>query len=212
MATNYSPKIVTNGLVLSLDAADKNSYPGSGTTWYDLSGNGNNGTLSAATIGTTAAGTMTFNGTNTTITISSPNLTSSNFTVIGVSKRTSGTGRLISGGSNNWLLGHWSTSARQYYSLGWVEGPYGYNDTDTHIFCGTGDISGDLYNFYDNNVNYTTTTTGGSAGPNGFVLGKYYAGTEWGTGTITVLLVYDRILTSSEMTQNFNAHRHRFGV
>jgi hypothetical protein len=38
-------KIVTNGLVLSLDAADRNSYIGSGNTWRDISGNGNNGTL-----------------------------------------------------------------------------------------------------------------------------------------------------------------------
>ena len=39
------PSIVTNGLVLSLDAADKNSYPGSGTVWTDLSGNNIIGTL-----------------------------------------------------------------------------------------------------------------------------------------------------------------------
>ena len=45
MSNNYGPKIVTDGLVLCLDAADQNSYPGSGNTWYDLSGNGNNGTL-----------------------------------------------------------------------------------------------------------------------------------------------------------------------
>ena len=45
MATNYSPKIITDGLVLCLDVADKNSYPGSGTTWTDLSPEGNNGTL-----------------------------------------------------------------------------------------------------------------------------------------------------------------------
>ena len=47
MATRYSSFIpgVTNGLVLYLDAAKRESYPGSGTTWYDLSGNGNNGTL-----------------------------------------------------------------------------------------------------------------------------------------------------------------------
>jgi hypothetical protein len=43
MATQYAfGKIVTDGLVLSLDAADKNSYPGSGTTWTDLSGRGFN--------------------------------------------------------------------------------------------------------------------------------------------------------------------------
>jgi len=45
MATNYNPCIVTDGLVLCLDAGNPKSYPGSGTTWTDLSGNGNNGTL-----------------------------------------------------------------------------------------------------------------------------------------------------------------------
>ena len=39
MAFHYSPRVVTNGLVLALDAANPNSYPGTGTTWYDLSGN-----------------------------------------------------------------------------------------------------------------------------------------------------------------------------
>lgn len=37
------PDIVTNGLTLTLDADNSLSYPGSGTTWYDVSGNGNNG-------------------------------------------------------------------------------------------------------------------------------------------------------------------------
>ena len=46
MAEVYGPKIVRDGLVLNLDAADINSYPGSGTTWYDVSGNGNHGTIS----------------------------------------------------------------------------------------------------------------------------------------------------------------------
>ena len=41
----HNTDIVTNGLVLNLDAGDSSSYPGTGTTWYDLSGNGNNGTL-----------------------------------------------------------------------------------------------------------------------------------------------------------------------
>jgi len=45
MGLAYGGAIVRDGLVLALDAADRNSYPGTGTTWYDLSGNGNNGTL-----------------------------------------------------------------------------------------------------------------------------------------------------------------------
>lgn len=45
MSANLGPNGIENGLVLALDAADRNSYPGTGTTWYDLSGNGNNVTL-----------------------------------------------------------------------------------------------------------------------------------------------------------------------
>ena len=46
MATQFANgKIVTDGLVLAINAADKNSYPGSGTTWTDISGNGRNNTL-----------------------------------------------------------------------------------------------------------------------------------------------------------------------
>ena len=45
MSVAYNPKIVTNGLVLCLDAGNTKSYPGSGTAWTDLSGNGNTGTL-----------------------------------------------------------------------------------------------------------------------------------------------------------------------
>ena len=45
MSLNHSPAIVTDGLVLCLDAANPRSYPKSGTTWSDLSGNGNHGAL-----------------------------------------------------------------------------------------------------------------------------------------------------------------------
>lgn len=47
MAIAYNPKIVTSGLILHLDAANTKSYPGSGSTWSDLSGNGNNGTINS---------------------------------------------------------------------------------------------------------------------------------------------------------------------
>ena len=206
------PDIVQDGLVAVFDAGSTRSYPGTGTVWYNLIGSGT-GTLSATSIGTTTAGVMTFDGVDDTITISSPDLTSSNFTVIGVSQRpTSNVGRLISGGANNWLLGHWSGSSRQYFSMGWIEGPNGVNDNTTHIYCGTGNISSDTYSFRDNNVEYTSNPTGGSAGPNGFVLGKYHAGTEYGLGAITLILVYNRVLTDAEITQNYNAQKSRFGL
>lgn len=45
MGIKYNTSIVRDGLVLHLDAANPKSYPGSGTVWKDLSGNGNDGTL-----------------------------------------------------------------------------------------------------------------------------------------------------------------------
>ena len=55
--------IVTNGLVLFLDANNTNSYPGSGTSWYDLSGNGNTGTLTnGPTFSSVNGGTIVFDG------------------------------------------------------------------------------------------------------------------------------------------------------
>jgi hypothetical protein len=45
MAISYNSKIVTNGLVLCLDAANPRSYPGTGTNWFDVSGLGNHHTI-----------------------------------------------------------------------------------------------------------------------------------------------------------------------
>ena len=45
MAVRYNPKIVTDGLVMAVDAGNTRSYPGTGTTWFDISGNNNNGTV-----------------------------------------------------------------------------------------------------------------------------------------------------------------------
>jgi hypothetical protein len=62
MATNYNPRIVTDGLVLCLDAANPKSYPGSGTTWYDLSGNSNDADIDVNT--TISADNFAFIGSN----------------------------------------------------------------------------------------------------------------------------------------------------
>ena len=65
MAFNRGPKIVTQGLVLALDAASNNSYPGSGTTWKDLSGNNNTGTLvNGPTFSSANGGTFILDGSN----------------------------------------------------------------------------------------------------------------------------------------------------
>jgi hypothetical protein len=71
MAFSYSPKIVTDGLVLALDAANPKSYPGSGTTWNDLSRGGNNGTLvNGPTFNSANGGSIVFDGVDDNISFS----------------------------------------------------------------------------------------------------------------------------------------------
>jgi len=63
MAFVHSPKIVTDGLVLALDAGNTKSYPGTGTTWFDKSGRGNNGTLTnGPTFNSGNGGSIAFDG------------------------------------------------------------------------------------------------------------------------------------------------------
>ena len=65
MATLYAPRIVTDGLVLCLDAGNRKSYPGSGTSWVDMSGNNNTGTLTnGPTFGGGNGGSIVFDGVN----------------------------------------------------------------------------------------------------------------------------------------------------
>ena len=68
----FPSELVSDGLVLNLDAGDPRSYPSSGTTWTDLSGNGNTGTLTnGPTYSNGNGGALVFNGTNSYVTVGS---------------------------------------------------------------------------------------------------------------------------------------------
>ena len=78
MTTVYNPKIVTDGLVLYLDAGNTKSYPGSGTSWSDLSGKSNNGTLTnGPTYSSDDGGSIVFDGTDDYVSNTDPNLSES---------------------------------------------------------------------------------------------------------------------------------------
>ena len=75
MALSHSPSIITDSLILCLDAANTKSYPGSGATWTDLSGNGNNVTLTnGPTYSSVDGGSIVFDGTNDYADFFAPNL------------------------------------------------------------------------------------------------------------------------------------------
>jgi hypothetical protein len=70
MAGSSGPDLVQDGLILALDAADKNSYKGTGTLWNDLSGNVNNGTLTnGPSFNNSNGGTISFDGTDDYVSI-----------------------------------------------------------------------------------------------------------------------------------------------
>jgi hypothetical protein len=83
MGTNYSPCIVTDGLKLYLDAFNTASYSGTGTTWYDISGNSINATLvSSPTYNVSNGGVFVLDGsTNYFILPNNSILSFSDFTI-----------------------------------------------------------------------------------------------------------------------------------
>jgi len=71
MSLSRGPKIISNGLVLYLDAANNKSYPRTGTTWYDLSGNNNNGTLTnGPTFNSANGGSIVYDGADDSVNLS----------------------------------------------------------------------------------------------------------------------------------------------
>ena len=92
MSTSFSFKpIVTDGLVLYLDAANTKSYTGTGTTWYDLTKNGNNGVLTSGPVyNSENGGNITFDGVDDYVNLGNPNsLDILNFTICAWVKSTS---------------------------------------------------------------------------------------------------------------------------
>jgi hypothetical protein len=215
MAEINGPKIVTSGLIVALDAADKSSYPGSGTTWYDISGNNNNGTLvNGPTYTTVNGGAFLMDGSNDYIIVSTPNMSATNYTVMGIARYvSSAAGRIFSGRGNNWLMGWWAGYTENYYAEGWVTGPTytAYGDLNWKVLAATGNIFTDTYSLYINGTN-TATSSGGSQGPIGFNLGTSDGVNEFSNSYISVLLVYNRVLSAAEIQQNYNAQKGRFGL
>jgi hypothetical protein len=208
---------VTNGLLLYWDAGNLDSYPGTGTTIYDLSGNGNNGTLiNGVGFNQTNGGVLVFDGVDDGMYSTSPNLTSINNTVMGAARYSGGTrGRMINAAINNWLIGCWSNSTENYYAEGWVSPvANGPSDTNWRIVTALGDVSGDSYTSYMNNVLSAGPSNAGSQGPNGISVGAggYTGNGELSTGQFSFVLVYNRVLTVAEMTQNYNFFKGRFGL
>lgn len=184
------------------------------TTWYDLSGNGNNGTIVGNIRHNASTQSLRLPGTTGSyIDVPSPNLVSSNYTVMVASRYTTVTsGRMLSSYINNWLLGHHASTSEEYYAQGWIRDS-GVADTSWRIYAGTGNMSTDQYSLYINGSLIVNNSNAGSEGPNGFTIGRFRGtDSEYSEGEIGFLIAYNRVLTTAEILSNTNALKSRYGL
>ena len=227
MGLSHSPSLVMNGLVLCLDAGNTKSYPGSGTTWTDISGNGNNGTLTnGPTYSSANGGSIVFDGTDdyisfNALTTSSLGLTSANgATLICWAKITILT---------RWtgVFAFWSTSDN--VDFGWdIDSTNNLriwkNTTQTStgvsltpystLWCQyvlVSNSSGGIFYINGNQIT-TSSTLGNIISTSGRNL---MFGDNWDNpiqGNSSNIQIYNRALSAAEVSQNYNALRGRYGI
>lgn len=237
MATryNYTGGIVTNGLVLNLDAAKVDSYPGTGTTWNDVSGNNNNGTLTNGPtfsgIGKQAA--IVFDGVDDYSQISGSALPvgAGDYYVEAWVKRTTVpvniSKGIVSGDSNNAF----------YFGFGQTyNGTNGLRTGKSNIAdaenCAFSFVANTWYHvaitrtssviFFYVNAQQQTTLGSGTSGfsfPSSSLAKIGGSGptinpnsSEYFYGNISAVKIYNRALSAAEVSQNFNALRGRYGI
>ena len=227
MGIHFSPKVTTTGLIASYDAAATRSYPGSGSTWYDLSGQGSNLTIYGSAATSTMGGATAFdlnadgkyfagtlNGTMPTT-----NATLEAWIYPGASEVTSGdrgTVILISGASNIYMS--WNKDNRYLSNYWYGHSPEGYHETNgpssrsawTH-WCSVWNYSdAKVYQYVNGTVN--SATTSGDASPGTTLnVGREGSSRQF-SGGIAVIRIYNTALTSTEVANNFGALRARFGI
>jgi hypothetical protein len=220
-------EIVTNGLVLHLDAAQRRSYPTTGTTWTDLSGSGNTGTLTNnPSFSTTNGGSIVFDGTDDSVsTATSFNNSSGTWSVWLNTNATN-----LSEGIERTLLHQSDSSGNKRISLTYNNeaikwSAYGTSSdvwtlTNYVISPGnwyniTGTYNGtDALLYVNGNLPFSTSQLGEvgaatlplSIGKPTNTTGGYYS------GKIGIVSIYNRALSGAEVLQNYNATKSRFGL
>ena len=224
MAFANGPRIVTDGLVLALDAADRNSYPGSGTTWFDVSGNNNHITLTNGP--TFSNNSIVFDGVDDFGTIdSNASLTISQPTLLVVSTVGGANSTVLAkgGGGSYWNYGlrvRGSTTTfyarnNNFDDISPTFSPsttpfsvYGLVWTGTTVkFFRDGIYGGSNGANYSPQANNTLFLRIGCAWNN-----LTSANVEFFQGQIASVYIYNRALSDSEMISNQNNLKSRFGL
>lgn len=220
-------KIITSGLVLHLDAAQLRSYSGSGSTWTDISGNGKNGTLTNnPSFDSSNGGSISFNSTSSQYILgSSPPVTAIPLTICAWVRVTSDGSRAILSiqektNSHRCQLYLFN---RTIYGTAIGTGAGGNAVTTSSISLNTWAMatfvisSSTSRTVYLNDAQNSGTNTVDSGSQNAFT--EFTIGARFSTsygfyynGNVAIALVYNRVLSTTEITQNYNALKSRFGL
>jgi hypothetical protein len=226
MSVAGGPDLIQDGLVLCLDAANTKSYPGSGTSWVDLSRNGNDLTLqNGPTFSSGNGGAIFFDGTNDCASKASINVS---YLTIDIWARwtqffSDPNGHALVSNSNsatNGYLLYQSTSSPynkvQAFVYGSSINAFQSNSTlSTGVWYNIGfTYNGSTNNIYLNGVldNSVAATVGAIAASSAnFIVGATYTvGSNPFNGNVANVKLYNRALSASEILQNYNAIKGRF--
>ena len=221
MSVFAGPEINESGLVLYLDAGNIKSYPGSGTSWTDISGRGNTGTLTnGPTYSSSNGGSIVFDGADDVITFASNNIISGtqNFTIEAIVKSNNTA-------SPDYIFGNYGVAntggLEIYFYLQkfyfYFNGVYTVSNSivsSNTWYIATFTRSGNSTSIYINSILDATGTNSTSITTNlSYRIGN---GPDYNSeiyaGNIASVKVYNRALTAAEVSQNFNALRGRFGI
>ena len=228
MGIIYNSLAPSDGLVLSLDTANRRSYPGSGTSWFDLSGNGNNGTLTnGASLNTGPGGGMNFDGVDDFVATTQTSGISSQSTVCAwVYPRNIATYQIVisedptfSVLSRNFVFGYGYTSGKLI--------AVDFRGSDFYIYESAVSLISNAWQ----HISWTRRTAGMMFHVNGVQSGSTfsYIGAlntnniatrigvrELGDGFTNAVLddirIYNRALSREEISILFNIKRRRYGL
>ncbi len=216
---NYLENIVSDGLVLYLDAANTRSYSGTGDTAYSISSIGSTATLvNGPTYRTANGGSFVLDGTNDYINAPvDTSLFSNQATMIIWLKNTnamSGIGFLgYSEGTSNdhypWPDGAAYISTFRNNRLGPITLSSTINRALPHMVSITTDSSN--WRLYQNDTLQYTTSSAGTVYLSRFTIGSSALSYFYG-GDVYAFMIYNKALSATEITQNYNALKQRFGL
>jgi Concanavalin A-like lectin/glucanases superfamily len=226
MAFANGGRIVTDGLVLSLDAADQNSYVSSSTTWKDLSINNLAGSITSATYNSSNNGSLVFNGTNAVVDFTNPSVLQITSGSISIWFKGVQTPAVAGGGFNGLITKQVAWGLFMSGSL-LVTYDWGNNitrattanigDFNWYNACMTfSETTGTPSNnaiIYLNGVAILTTTIKNSFQSIGLQIGNGgNAQQQYMSGSVGAAQIYNRVLSAAEVLQNYNALKSRFNL